>query len=67
MSIRRNGAACATAQRSEPPIGFTAMFSAERQKFCSATPWSEALNASTVIAPLMTTSPGFWPRPATEV
>jgi hypothetical protein len=45
----------------------TARFSAERQKFCSATPLSEALKASTVTSPLIRTSPGFWPRPATDV
>jgi hypothetical protein len=67
MSMRRNGAACETAQRLEPLLGLTARFSAERQKFCSATPWSDSLNASTVMSPLMTTPPGFWPRPATEV
>jgi hypothetical protein len=66
--MRRNGAACATAQqRVEPLLGLIARFSAERQKFCSATPWSEALNASTVTSPLMVTSSGFWPRPAMEV
>jgi hypothetical protein len=43
------------------------MFSADRQKFCSATPLSEGLKASTVMSPLITTPPGFWPRPATEV
>lgn len=65
--MRRNGAACATAQRFEPLLGTIARFSAERQKFCSAWPWSDALKASTVTSPLITTSPGFCPSPATEV
>ena len=42
-------------------------FSAERQKFCVALPASLALNASTVTAPLMRTSSGFWPTPRIEV
>lgn len=67
MSIRRNGAACETAHRSLPLEGVTAMFSAERQKFCSAEPWSDSLKASTVMSPLIWTSSGFWPSPATEV
>src|SRR6478735_8003610 len=67
MCTRRMGAACATAQRLAPPFVLIDRFSAERQKFCVALPASEALNASTVTAPLIRTSSGFWPTPRIEV
>ena len=67
MCIRRNGAAWETAQRLVPPFVLIAMFSALRQKFWVALPASLALNASTVTAPLMVTSSGFWARPWIEV
>ncbi len=63
--MRRYGAACETAQRSVPPVGLTDMFSAERQKFCVALPWNQSASART--EPLIVTSSGERPRPATWV
>ena len=65
MSIRSNGPAWATAQRSLPAEGVISMFSAERQKFWVALPVPS--NESTVTSPLMETWSGFWPRPWTDV
>src|SRR5262245_60452048 len=53
MSIRRNGAACATAHRVKPADGKMDRFSAERQKFCVALPPNQP--ASTVTSPLIRT------------
>src|SRR5689334_17440592 len=63
--ILRYGAACDTAQRSLPPVGLTDRFSASRQKFCVALPWNQSASACT--APLIVTSSGDRPRPATWV
>ena len=64
-SIRRNGAACATAHRSAPETGNRLRFSAERQKFCVALPPNQP--ASTVTSPWIVVSSGFRPRPMIEV
>src|SRR4051794_21584006 len=64
--IRRYGAACDTAQRSRPPVGFTDRFSADRQKFWVAFCGGNQ-SASACTAPLMVTSSGDRPRPATWV
>ncbi len=63
--IRRYGAACDTAQRSAPEAGVTERFSAERQKFWVALPWNQSASACT--APLIVTSSGERPSPATWV
>jgi hypothetical protein len=68
MCTRRIGAACDTAQRSVPPSGTTATFSTDRQKFCVAFFSSPAFHPeSTLTAPVMVTSSGFFPSPATVV
>ena len=62
------GAACDTAQRSTPDSGSTARFSTDRQKFCVAFFSSPAFHPeSTLTAPLIVTSSGFLPSPATDV
>ena len=70
---RRIGEACDTAQNSlfakqpVPPVTLIVRFDTERQKLSSAVqlPLMHWLTES--IAPLMTTPPGFSPRPATLV
>jgi hypothetical protein len=47
-----------------PSGGATVMFSADRQRFCSAEPLSDSLKASTLMPPSISTSPGFLPSPA---
>ena len=67
MCTRRIGAACDTAQRVVPPAGSTDRFSAERQKFCVALDVSPRFQPlSTLMLPVIFTSSGFWPRPATD-
>src|SRR5215471_10316817 len=64
-SIRRNGPAWATAQRSLPADGVIAMFSADRQKFWVALPVPS--KESTVTSLLFSwTELGFCPRPWTD-
>jgi hypothetical protein len=73
MWTRRSAEACDTAQNSAfawqpvPPVTLIVRFDTERQKLTSAVqlPPEHWLRES--IAPLMTTPPGFSPRPATLV
>ena len=80
MSTRRSGAACETAQNSvapphplrAPPVGLIVRLDIERQKLfsamqLSAPPASVVHWLYTFTAPLITTSPGSRPRPATSV
>ncbi len=74
MWTRRSGAACETAQNSvavlaASPAGTTLIvrFDSERQKLSSAVQLPPEHWLSTLITPLMVTSPGFSPRPATVV
>ncbi|MCU0153181.1 hypothetical protein N8H10_10345 [Curtobacterium flaccumfaciens pv. poinsettiae] len=65
---RRIGAAWDTAHRSVPLSGAIATFSTDRQKFCVAFFSSPAFHPeSTFTAPLIVTSSGFLPSPATDV
>ena len=74
MWTRRIGTACDTAQNSpvwQPKVGLVTLmvrFDSERQKLLSATQLPEASHwLYTLMDPLMTTSFGEKPRPATAV
>jgi hypothetical protein len=72
-ATRRIGAACETAQNSVrvrhpvPPVTLIVRFESERQKLVSARQPEASHWLKTLIVPLMVTSRGDAPRPATSV
>ena len=74
MSTRRIGAACEAAQTSSPakqpvrPVTLIVRLEIERQKLSwrSTRVWTPLVHwFQESIVPLITTWPGFWPRPST--
>ena len=65
--MRRNGAACATAQRLVPPIGVDRHVLGGAPEVLRRVARVDGVERVDGMSPLMRTSSGFWPRPATEV